>query len=87
MGRTSIRQTDAREQRFDDLQAATGAGSRTRTIKMGAEHYLADLRAKQKVMNRLADGERLTPREVAAVLSTSERPVAFDATTDVGPNN
>jgi predicted DNA-binding protein len=84
MGRTSIRLTDAREQRFDDLQAATGAGSRTRALDIAAEHYLADLKNKRELMSRLADGERLSPNEIAAILSTPELPVAFEASADVG---
>jgi hypothetical protein len=36
-------------------------------------------------MNRLADGEQLSPKEIAEVLSTPELPVAFEATSEVGP--
>jgi predicted DNA-binding protein len=84
MGRTSIRLTDAREQRFEDLKEATNAGSRTRALDVAAEHYVADLRAKKELMNRLADGEQLSPNEIAAILSTPELPVAFEASADVG---
>jgi predicted DNA-binding protein len=85
MGRTSIRLTDAREQRFDDLQAATGAGSRTRALDVAAEHYLVDLKNKRELMNRLADGEQLAPHEIAGILSTPEVPIRFEASADVGP--
>jgi predicted DNA-binding protein len=85
MGRTSIRLTDAREQRFDDLQDATGAGSRTRALDIAAEHYVADMKNKRELMNRLADGEQLGPNRIARVLSTPELPVAFEATSEVGP--
>jgi predicted DNA-binding protein len=85
MSRTSIRLTDAREQRFDDLQDATGAGSRTRALDVAAEHYVADLKNKRELMSRLADGERLSPNEIAGILSTPEVPIRFEASADVGP--
>jgi predicted DNA-binding protein len=85
MGRTSIRLTDAREQRFEDLKEATDSGSRTRALDVAAEHYVADLRAKRELMNRLADGEQLAPHEIAGILSTPEVPIRFEASADVGP--
>jgi predicted DNA-binding protein len=84
MGRTSIRLTDAREQRFEDLKDATNAGSRTRALDVAAEHYLADLKNKRELMSRLADGEQLSPNEIAGLLSTPELPVGFEASADVG---
>jgi DNA-binding GntR family transcriptional regulator len=62
MSRTSIRLTDAREQR-----------------------YVADLKNKRELMSRLADGERLSPNEIAGILSTPEVPIRFEASADVGP--
>jgi hypothetical protein len=87
IGRTLIRLTNTREQRFDDHQAASGAGSRARALDAAAEHHLADLRAKGELMTRLADGERLAPHEIAAILSTSELSVAFETTSEVGPDD
>jgi hypothetical protein len=37
-------------------------------------------------MSRHADGEQMAPQEIAAILSTSEFPVAFEATSDFGPD-
>jgi DNA-directed RNA polymerase specialized sigma24 family protein len=49
------------------------------------DQCFGNLRAKQELMNRLADGEQLSPNEIAAILSTHELPVAFEAATDVRP--
>jgi len=66
-----IRATDEREQLWDDLKDATGESTKAGALDAAARHYLADKRAKKRVVPGLAP-------EQARRLSTDELPIVVE---------
>lgn len=92
MSRFSIKKTDTRERRYEDLKEATGEGHTSKALDAAAKYYLRMAGGTTAVPNgRIAEllsaaEERgnLTAGEIAEILDTDELPVEAETRWSVG---
>lgn len=81
MGNLSMKKTDGRENRHRRLMQATGESTVSGAIDVAAKHYLADLKAKERVAEHV---DELKSAEVLEELSNPWIPIEREVSINVG---
>lgn len=92
MSRFSIKKTDTRERRYENLKEATGEGHTSKALDVAAKYYLRMAGGTVEVPNGqlaelLATAEErggLTGEEIVEILDTEELPLEYETEWSAG---
>lgn len=93
--RTSIRLTDKRQRKYEQLEEATGHSQTVTAIDHAVNHYLKMRGNNQAIphgridelMDKAEEKGGLTPQEIASILSTEELPISYESSISIGSSD